>query len=134
MRASTDGIEYLKKPAGEILSGTGGGKDEDTADWTIQGNEGGLRFSWIHVLQHNDQRRQISTGNPQQQEEIEGKETSGEGVAQDEIDKTSSRNDETTGIDHPRSLQLLWSEWKLPCDTKLLEVPEIFHISNVEPP
>jgi len=51
-----------------------------------------------------------------------------------EINETGSGNNEAAGSDYPRPLQLLRSEWKLPCDTELLEVSEVFHIPDAEPP
>lgn len=72
--------------------------------------------------------------NPKQQEETEGEEEGGKSVVKEEIDETGSRNNEAAGSDYPWPLQLLRSEWKLSCDTELLEVFEVFHIPDAEPP
>ena len=53
-------------------------------------------------------------------------------MAENKADETACGNDEDTGSGNQRALQLLWSERKLPFDTKLLEISEIQHIPNAE--
>lgn len=55
-------------------------------------------------------------------------------MATEENDETGGRNDESTGVDYLRTLQLLRSKRELPCDTELLEVSEVLHLPNAEPP
>ena len=49
-----------------------------------------------------------------------------------ETDETSISDNGAAGGNHPRALQLLRSERKLPCDTELLEVPQILHLPYAE--
>ena len=55
-------------------------------------------------------------------------------MAEDQIDKAGSGNDEASGIDRSRALQLLWSQWELPGDTKLLEISAMRHLPDAKLP
>ena len=71
----------------------------------------------VYLLQHKDQRRQLSAWNPNQQEEAKSEATCGKGVAAHEVDKAGVPDDGATGCNHPRTLQLLWSKREFPCIT-----------------
>ena len=63
---------------------------------------------------------------------LKAKKAGGESVVKNKADKACSRHDENARGSHQRALQLLWSKRKLPRYSKLLEIPEICNIQNVE--
>ena len=55
-------------------------------------------------------------------------------MAQGAYAQAGGGDDGNNRVRHPGALQLLRGERELPCDTELLEVPEIHHLPHVEPP
>ena len=118
-------MNVLPKRLGRFSLEVAGGQDTDIAVWAIQGDEGRFRFSGIHLFQYDHENRKVPGWSPHQQEEAESKEAGGKGMVAAATDKANSADNGNAGGGCQGALQLLWREWKLQADSKILEILEV---------